>query len=128
MRHDRIGRISKALAAAALLLLPVLSIEGQTLVTGPTYTPATRVCTVHDFNPKNVDALSPTQIGAIALGDDGLYYTTSPTGGKSGTAINQGTIYQFSPDSANVFSPDYNQFKVLFSFDGGPHGTTPMGG
>ena len=129
MRLDQLSRSSRPLAAAALVLLPMATIEGQTVATGPTYTPATRVCTVHDFNfAGSLDPLQPTQIGAIALGDDGLYYTTSPSGGKNGNQLNRGTIYQFSPDSKNVFSPDYNQFKVLYSFDNGPHGATPMGG
>ena len=114
--------------AAILILLPVLSREGLLAAQTPTFTPATRVCSVRDFNPSIADPASPTQIGAIALGDDGLYYTTSPSGGKSTKTANQGTIFQFSPNPDNLFSPDTNQFKVLYSFDGVEHGATPMGG
>jgi len=121
-------RVSGPLAAAILILLPASSTDGLLVAQTPTFTPAARVCTVRDLNPALADPALPTQIGAMALGDDGLYYTTSPSGGQSTLTANQGTIFQFSPNPDNLFSPATNQFKVLYSFDGVAHGNTPMGG
>ncbi len=124
----QVNRTACSLAAAAVLfLIPLQSTEGQS----PTFTPTTRVCTVHDFNTLPDDAASPLQIGAIALGDDGLYYSTSPSGGKSATTppvANQGTIFRFSPNPKKLIAAGTTEIEVLYSFDSVVHGTTPTSG
>jgi len=118
MKLDRVPNIAGLLTVTFVLTIVLASTTESEQA--PTFGPGARVCAVHDFGTQAIDALAPSQIGAIALGDDGFYYSTSPSGGKSTTTANQGTMFRFSPAT--------NDFEVRYSFDFTAHGATPLGG
>jgi uncharacterized repeat protein (TIGR03803 family) len=131
MRFERLARITGPIAAATVLtLVPVQQTQGllAAQTAAPTFTPAARVCSVHDFNPLTSDPALPSQIGAITPGDDGLYYSTSPSGGKSTVTANQGTIFRFSTDPSDLITHGADKLEVLYNFDLLAHGSSPMGG
>jgi uncharacterized repeat protein (TIGR03803 family) len=115
MELNRIKKIALLTATAVLSALLTTPSKAWQAQQNSTYTPGTRVCVIHDFASQPGDAATPREPGAIALGPDGLYYSTS-SGGGSGA----GTIFRFSPDK--------NNFEVRYPFDKKTFGASPQGG
>jgi len=123
-----IGRgVVVLLAAGAGLAAPVgaplhPACAQVALVDTPPGRPTARFCALRDLgvpsakSPKvTEDPLWPFNPGAIALGPDSNFYSTSPSGGTYG----RGTAFRITPKG---------EITVLHNFDGGLDGGNPTSG
>src|ERR1041384_3916246 len=94
----RFGKILPLALVAAFVLFPARAVfsspPGANPWTGPRSLTG-RYCVLYDLGDRPVDPILEMvdQPTAIAIGNDGYLYTTSPHGGKYG----KGTVFRFSP-------------------------------
>ena len=116
----RFGKILLLALLAALLLFPARAVFTSPPQAKPWTGPqslSARYCVLYDFGDRPlVDPLAQDQPTAIAVGNDGYLYSTSPQGGKYG----KGTVFRISTTDGQ---PPF----VLHDFSG-PDGISPEGG
>jgi uncharacterized repeat protein (TIGR03803 family) len=115
----RFGKLLLLASLAALLFFPARPVFTSPPQANPWTGPqslSARYCVLYDFGDRTGDPLSQDQPAAIAIGDDGYLYSTSPHGGKYG----QGTVFRVSPTDG--LPP-----LILHDFSG-PDGISPEGG